>query len=119
MGKGHDSSMRTLTDSFSASSLNATGGSAGDVVLVGSSGRKQAQEPRRKMKIMKRRSNEGGNTGNGKDKKNQGRGNKGKKLSEKEKAYAEAMARIFNELEERRRAEGLSSVNLSDTVIPP
>jgi len=106
-----------LTDSFSASSLNTSGGvgtNAGDMVLVG----QKQEKPRRKMKIMKRRSGDGtGNNNDGKDKKNSNK-NKGKKLSEKEKAYAEARARIFNELEEKRRAEGLTA-NASSGSPPP
>jgi len=106
-----------LTDSFSATSLNASGGTAsgaGDVVLVG----QKQEKPRRKMKIMKRRSGDNsGNNNDGKDRKNHNK-NKGKKLSEKEKAYAEARARIFNELEEKRRAEGLTA-NASSRTPPP
>jgi len=102
----NDHSMRSLTNSLSATSLNAS---------TAASNVKQ-EKPRRKMKIMKRRSGDS-QTSSSQTKTNQNK-NKGKKLSEKEKAYAEARARIFNELEERRRAEADASPITESPIVP-
>lgn len=58
--------------------------------------KRQASKPSKKMMIMKRDGGSSGSLHN--DKRNKGKhSNKGRNFSEKEKAYAEARARIFND----------------------
>jgi len=114
---GSSEGVKALTDSVSNASLNRSG----DVVVAC---RRPAQKQGKKMMIMKRGS--GGNNrgnrnkdinGNGsKDSKNMhmqsgiyGKGLKGRNISDKEKIYAEARARIFNDLETKAMEERIQN----------
>jgi len=100
-----------LTDRMTGANLDSsnciTGGGANS-----SSGKKSKKKE--KVKIMKRSSNKG-STGslNNDSRQNSGSRNKGKKLSDKEKAYAEARARIFNTQESNSTIDESDHANSS------
>mmetsp|Transcript_15410 Transcript_15410/g.22936 ORF Transcript_15410/g.22936 Transcript_15410/m.22936 type:complete len:908 (-) Transcript_15410:318-3041(-) len=85
------------------------------------------KQPPKKMMIMKRSSSGLGSSGslkskgdNGKGGRNKGKGLKGKNLSDKEKAYEEARARIFNETQSSASTVGeAQNQETSDLTIPP
>mmetsp|Transcript_12505 Transcript_12505/g.15688 ORF Transcript_12505/g.15688 Transcript_12505/m.15688 type:complete len:885 (-) Transcript_12505:269-2923(-) len=94
-GDQGDGTVRTITDNLAQTNITQNG----DVVVVG---RRGNQQPRRKMMIMKRGSSRSISSGSDRDSRHQSQGGgrnsiRGKNLSDKEKAYAEARARIFKD----------------------
>lgn len=89
-----EGTVRSVTDNLAQTNITQNG----DVVVVG---RRGNQQPRRKMQIMKRGNNRSmSGSGSHRDKESGGSGRnsiRGKNLSDKEKAYAEARARIFKD----------------------
>lgn len=98
-GDQAEASMRSTSDNLAQTNVTPNG----DVVVVGKRGN---QQPKRKMMIMKRgnKSRNGHNSDRGSKSshlQSSGRNSmKGKNLSDKEKAYAEARARIFKDDQE-------------------
>jgi len=89
------SDVRDLAENFATASID----NKSNITFV----KRQTNQPRKKMMIMKRSNGSNGSlkSNNSNDAKAGGKKNRnnlrGKKLSDKEKAYAEARARIFNE----------------------